>query len=85
MAKGPRAPVFSPVATVTITCSVMPVLSLRQTSTSVSFSGTLILGCSTSTTGTVEVINVYYDIVLEGIGEWKEGERDRRGGGGASL
>ena len=75
MAKGPRAPVFCPVATVTITCSVMPVLSLRQTSTSVSISGTLILGCSTSTTGTVEVINVY-DIVLEGIGEWRERGRE---------
>ena len=72
-----KAPVFGPVATVTIACSVMPVLSLRHTSTPVSFSGTLISGCSTSTTGTVEVINVYYD-VLEGTREWERGgERER--------
>jgi hypothetical protein len=47
------APVFGPVSAVTTTCSVMPVLSKRQISTSVSFSGIVTLGFSTPTVGSV--------------------------------
>ena len=47
------APVLGPVSAVTTTCSTMPVLSMRQISTSVSFSGTVTFGLSTITVGSV--------------------------------
>ena len=50
---GLSAPSFGPVSAVTTTGSVIPVLSSRHISTSGSPSGTVMLGISTLTSGTV--------------------------------
>ena len=54
-------PAFGPVSAVTITCSLMPVLTDMQISTSVSFSGTSTLGTSTLVSGSACThVNNYY-------------------------
>ena len=52
------APAFGPVIAVITTCPVIPVLRIKHTSTSVSFSGISTSGFSTPTTGSVKKIIV---------------------------